>query len=105
MLGLCGLLCVGILAVGMLASAAVARHRAQSAADLAALAAADVALGLRAGEPCRLAAEVAGANSARLTACVLHDDGSVQVVVQVSPAGWSAALGDAAAQARAGQAP
>ena len=45
------------------------KHRVKDAADAAALAAADVAVGLVPGAPCELAATVAGGNGASVTAC------------------------------------
>ena len=49
-----------------------------AAADAAALAAADVAVGRASGFPCEVAARVAAANGASVTACVL--DGLVATV-------------------------
>lgn len=76
-------LAVAVLAVGcagiVVASAISARHRAESAADLAALAAAAVARD--GGDGCREAAAVAAANRAVLAGCRLGADGSVTVVV------------------------
>ncbi len=97
---------LGIFAAGVtatLGSAVVARHRAQSAADLAALAGADAALGRAAGPACAVAASVAGAQGARLVSCQV--DGT-DVVVRTS-ARWvgghlAAGLGPATATARAG---
>ena len=74
-----------VLAVGCAAialSAAIsARHRAESAADLAALAGAAVARD--GGDGCREAARVASANRARVSRCQQHDDASITVVVSV----------------------
>lgn len=55
-----------VLGVGQ---AAILTHRAGNAADLAALAAADTARGLRIGEPCEAAAEIARLNGAELLEC------------------------------------
>lgn len=76
-------------------SAVVARHRAQAAADLAALAAAGV---LPSGQEtaCGVAREVAAANSATVTACEVA---GLDVVVRVEA---RAAVGVARAVARAG---
>ena len=69
-------------AMVLLGAAAVARHRAGTAADLAALAAAGRAAW---GEPggCELAAEVARANSATLVACSVDARAVVEVRVRV----------------------
>jgi secretion/DNA translocation related TadE-like protein len=94
-----------VLAVGW-GGVVLARHRAGSIADLAALAAARSA-GLGAAEPCSAAAEVATAGGARLEACGLLPDGSTGVVVAVGgpvlggPWGWLH-TGPARARARAG---
>jgi secretion/DNA translocation related TadE-like protein len=109
-----------VLAVGLLSAAAilalglstvgqviVARHRASAAADLAALAAARTAnassAATAAAEPCPVAREVAAANGARLTSCVLDASGVVSVSAQTDT---NAALGvfRATAKARAGPA-
>ena len=61
--------------------AVVARHRAGSAADLAALAGAVSAQQTAGGvEPCGLAARIAGRNGARLASCLRTGD-DVEVVV------------------------
>ncbi|MGO2540801.1 Rv3654c family TadE-like protein [Specibacter sp. AOP5-B1-6] len=65
-----------------LGQAAVAAAKAATAADLAALAAADAYRGLVPGEPCRIAADVAMRHGAELLACTLAGDLSVQVQVQ-----------------------
>jgi secretion/DNA translocation related TadE-like protein len=98
-----GLLTV-LVALGSAAAGAgvVARHRAQSAADLAALAAA-----ARAAEgeeaACGRADEIATVNRARLVACRL-DGFDVTVTAEVTPAGVAAFAGSARASARAGPA-
>ena len=83
-------------------SAVVARHRAESAADLAALAAAKAALS--GADPCpRAAAVVAAAGAARLERCALAADLSVTVQVSVPASGWAGLdLPPARARARAG---
>lgn len=79
-------------------AAHVARHQAQSAADLAALAGAGRAVeGPEAA--CARAAEIVRANHARLTGCRL-DGLDVTVTVEVTPA--SVVTGVATASARAG---
>lgn len=96
------LVAVGCL-LGMLVSlfgqAVAARHRAQAAADLAALAAASawpVA-------DCTRAAGTASANGAGLDSCLPGSDGSVAVRVVVALPAPLAAFGPARAVARAGQ--
>ncbi len=78
------LLLVG-LAGAMRAGAVTARHQAQTAADLAALAAAgQIGVG---PDPCAAARSIAAANSASLTGCELTLDGSGrngEVVVRVA---------------------
>ncbi|WP_166866473.1 MULTISPECIES: Rv3654c family TadE-like protein [unclassified Salinibacterium] len=59
-------------------AAFAARQRVVAAADAAALAAADVRLGVVAGDPCAVADRVARAHGARLTSCAL--DGAVATV-------------------------
>jgi secretion/DNA translocation related TadE-like protein len=54
------------------------RSSVAGAADAAALAAADVRVGVTGGFPCDVAGEVASANGARLTACVV--DGYIATV-------------------------
>lgn len=93
----------------VLGAGLVARHRAESAADLAALSAAravhSAAGGGPAGEPCTAAAEVAGAAGARLVGCRVEPGGDVWVVTEVPPPaalpGW-ADMPPARARARAG---
>jgi len=72
------------------------KHVAAGAADAAALAAADVAIGIVAGSPCDQAATVAAANGARLLGCTV--DG---VITTVTVTAGSAALA-ATASATAG---
>jgi len=83
--------------LGLLASAQHARGRAQSAADLGALAgAAALAAGHR-GDPCLQAAEVIRRNRGTLASCT--DEGGGVLTVQVVVPG---AAGAATASARAG---
>ena len=90
---------VGAAAV-VVAVAVTARHRAGSAADLAALAAAGQAV---IGDPdaCAVAADVAARNGARLTSCTLQEGAVVAVTVSVplrlGPLGEHAASGRARA--------
>lgn len=84
-----------------------ARHRAASAADLAALAGAR-ALADGVGDPCAAAQRVAAATRARVVACDRLADGSLLVVAEVALprllAGWPH-LPPARARARAGEIP
>jgi secretion/DNA translocation related TadE-like protein len=112
-------LALGLIAVTMILSlaviawggAALARHRAEAAADLAALAAASAESEMSAAPEalagpispavCSPAARVVAADGAELAGCLLNADGSVTVRVTVTVAG----LGRATAAARAGQPP
>jgi secretion/DNA translocation related TadE-like protein len=69
-------------------AALVAKDRASGAADAAALAAADVAVGIRPGSPCTAAAVTAEANGAAVTRCEV-DGAIVTVQVAISAAGLS----------------
>ena len=59
------------------------RHSVMAAADASALAAADAAVGIAAGFPCELAAQVASANGAAVVSCRI--DGLVATVVVDRP--------------------
>lgn len=84
-------------AVTALGSAVIARHRAQSAADLAALAAA-ATVGSGTQQACAAATSVAAAVSTRLLECAVHDlDVVVTVAADTGLRGWRAQ-----ARARAG---
>lgn len=72
-----------------------ARHRAAGAADAAALAAADAALGWLAGDPCDLAGEVAQSMAVELVSCEAVEE--ARVVVRVG-----SVLGPIEARAHAG---
>ena len=90
-------LCLGVPLIA--ASAHVeAAHRAAGAADAAALAAADAQAGLVAGNPCDVAAAVAGSADASIVACELDAAGS-EARVRVAVGG---ALGSVTGAARAG---
>jgi secretion/DNA translocation related TadE-like protein len=99
----CGLMTVLVaLAMSMVGAGIVARHRAQGAADLGALAGAAHAIE---GEQsaCATAGSIAAANGARMTRCGMEGF-DVIVTVEVSPA-LVASLGRSArASARAGPA-
>ena len=115
--GSAGLLAVWVAALVVLAAVlavcwggvVLARHRAGSLADLAALAAARSAE-LGSAEPCSAAVEVAAAAGGRLEACEELADGSTGVVVAVEgpmaggPLGWLDTE-PARARARAGVPP
>jgi len=91
------LVALGTAAVG---AAIVARHRAQTAADLGALAGAvDAMDGV--DEACARAAGIVAANGARLTACDL-DGFDIVVAVEARPTGMAGVAGVAHASARAG---
>lgn len=88
-----------IAGASLLGGGMLAQAQAASAADLAALAAAD-ALAAGTAAPCPVAIEAASRNGARLTSCdVQGDDVLVQVQVDATP------LPAVGASARAGPAP
>lgn len=98
--------CVAVIVTGLMTGVAVigvaqgARHRAAAAADLAALAGAQVAL-LDPGSACVEASVVAVANGAVLSGCSLAGEiVVVSVVVEVQLGRWG--VGSASATARAG---
>lgn len=91
----CAALLVAVLGLAHLGAAVVARHRAQAAADLAALAAATA---LRDGFPaCESGSDLAARNGATLAAC--HEVGGGDVYVEVEVPVLSAS---ATARAKAG---
>ena len=83
--------------LGLLASAQLARGRAQTAADLGALAGSARLLAGHSGDPCATVAAVVSRNRATLSSCVDEGGGVVVVRVVVPRAG-----GAATASARAG---
>ena len=85
----------------LLGAAAVARHRATAAADLAALAGAGRAV-VGDADACARAGEIAVANSARLTSCRVAPDAVVTVTVEVPVRFGRLGVHTATAQARAG---
>ncbi|WP_129656547.1 Rv3654c family TadE-like protein [Rothia halotolerans] len=91
-------------AVGGAGHLALMGHRAATAADLAALAAADAKRGIRAGVPCEEAERSAEANGARVTTCEAAPGvrGGMDVSVRVELAAPLRLLGPARAVARAG---
>jgi secretion/DNA translocation related TadE-like protein len=103
-LALCAVVWGAAMSATTVGAAVVARHRAESAADLAALAAAR-ATALGGGDACAEAGRVANAVEAVLLDCVPAADGSVLVVAQVAMPGRVAHWADlppARARARAG---
>lgn len=98
-----GLLVITLLAAALLlAQAGVHAQRAAAAADLAALAAADVARGLKPGDACTVAAETALQNNASLTSCLLVGGGIVEVRTRLLQESY---LGSATGRSRAGPPP
>lgn len=100
---ICVLLVLGLTLAGLVGVVS-ANHRAATAADLAALAGADAARGLTSGQPCSVAADVAGRNGASLAGCALTSDlsGTVDVRVTIPIEGPFAFLGSAEGLSRAG---
>jgi secretion/DNA translocation related TadE-like protein len=90
--------------VAGIGSVAVSRHRAASAADLGALAAADVLVGRSSGSPCAAAATVVAAAGAALAACRTAGS-TAEVVATVRPVGLPGRLGPVRVRARAGPSP
>ena len=88
-------------ALGVVAAMVRAHRVAQSAADLAALAAADAVGTGR--DPCAAGSAVAAANDARLVACDV-DGRDALVTVTVDGPYWLGQVADLSARARAGPA-
>jgi secretion/DNA translocation related TadE-like protein len=86
-------------ALGVVAALVHAHRVAQSAADLAALAAAS-AVG-EAGDPCAAGARTAADNGARLTSCAVSGR-EVRVRVEVTGPRWLGQTADLGGEARAG---
>jgi secretion/DNA translocation related TadE-like protein len=97
-----GLVGLATAVVCLLAVAITARHRAASAADAVALAAAAHAADGEA-TACGFAARLAAADGARLVGCSLTGPVAV-VAVSVEPGGWLRAFGAATVKAKAGPA-
>lgn len=96
--------CLGLLvllaaALGVVSAMVHAQRRAQSAADLGALAAAQALAGGRDG--CEIGSRVAGANGAALTSCQVAGR-EVRLRVEVTGPRWLGQTGDLTAEARAG---
>lgn len=96
--------CLGVLlllgaALGVVSAMVRAHRDAQSAADLAALAAAQA---LGAGrDPCAAGTAIAAANRARLVSCAVEGP-NARVRVEVDGPHWLGQRADLAAEARAG---
>ena len=102
-LGVVGVLLAMTVGALTVVSAVVASHRAQSAADLAALAVgAALVVGEGSGVACGRGVAVAARNGGSVTSCQAAPDLSVELVVDV-PATMTR-LGAATARARAGPA-
>ena len=93
------------LAAAALGDAVVARHQAESVADLAAVAGASAAE--RGGDGCSAAAAYAGSAGGRLLACRLDEGGTLDVTVGLPTGPVLARFGlpTVSARARAGPAP
>lgn len=104
-LGLLGVAAALIAAIAVVAGAHTARADAQAAADLAALAAAQQHAVARAGA-CATGSQTASRNGARVTGCLVAEDGSVTVTVRRDLGGVAAVFGGSSvdATARAGPA-
>lgn len=111
-LAMAGVLLLAGAAAAVVGALVVDRRTAQAAADLAALAGAATladpggaapasATQARGRDPCAVAGEVADANGARLTRCVV-DDADVRVEVVVTGPRWLGQHPDLRAAARAG---
>jgi secretion/DNA translocation related TadE-like protein len=105
-LGVCLVAFAVMTSAAGLGSALFARHRAESVADLASLAAADVLLGRAPGAPCDAARRVAASSGSEgLVLVECRTDGRVAHVTVVGrPAGWVGLLGAATVSASAGPA-
>ncbi|WGW11054.1 hypothetical protein LWF01_13210 [Saxibacter everestensis] len=100
-LGVCAAMLTLLATIGLLGQVVIAKHRAAAAADLSALAAADVVRGLSSGDACEVARQVAGKNGARVTECIAsYYQQSVKVQTAVSlPRPFKAARQEAVAGA------
>ncbi|WP_370957549.1 Rv3654c family TadE-like protein [Arthrobacter sp. RCC_34] len=103
-LGLGLVLVTAVLLVVLLGQAATLASRAAAAADLSALAAADAARGLRNGDPCTVAAEIAARDGARLDSCELQGPSGDIAEVRTSVSG-AFGLDGGEGRARAGPPP
>ena len=92
-----------LLSLGLLAGSQLGRARAQTAADLGALAAADAAA-VGHADPCGVAAQVATRNRGQLTFCTLDALGVARVSAATTARFAGRDVGTATATARAGPA-
>lgn len=83
-IGIIAVLIVLLALVAAVGAAAAAKAQAARVADLSALAAADTARGLNAGDPCTVAAHVAARNQAVLEECTVGGEYPTEVTVSVS---------------------
>ena len=106
-LTLAAVLCTLMIALLLVAQAGIATHRAAKAADLAALAAADVARGLSPGIPCETAQAVARENGADAVECevVAPENTTVDVTATIDLPPPLTSLGPARGVSRAGPPP
>ena len=106
-LTLAAVLCTLMIALLLVAQAGIATHRAAKAADLAALAAADVARGLSPGIPCETAQAVARENGADAVECevVAPENTTVDVTATIDLPPPLTLLGPARGVSRAGPPP
>ena len=106
-LTLAAVLCTLMIALLLVAQAGIATHRAAKAADLAALAAADVARGLSPGIPCETAQAVARENGADAVECavVAPENTTVDVTATIALPPPLTPLGPARGVSRAGPPP
>lgn len=106
-LTLAAVLCTLLIALLLVAQAGIATHRAAKAADLAALAAADVARGLSPGIPCETAQAVARENGADAVECevVAPENTTVDVTATIDLPSPLTPLGPARGVSRAGPPP
>ena len=106
-LTLAAVLCTLLIALLLVAQAGIATHRAAKAADLAALAAADVARGLSPGIPCETAQAVARENGADAVECavVAPENTTVDVTATIALPPPLTPLGPARGVSRAGPPP
>lgn len=103
-LGLGLVLVIAVLLVVLLGQAASLASRAAAAADLSALAAADAARGLRDGDPCTVAAEIASRDGAQLDSCELQGPSRDVAEIRTS-VGSVFGVGRGEGRARAGPPP
>lgn len=103
-LGIIAALLLILTVIAGLITVSTVNQQAMAAADLAALAAADTARGLRTGDPCEVAGHIAATHKAQLVGCTqpLGRPGTVDVRVHKPLPGAYSWLGPAEAVSRAG---